>query len=393
MIISNKRESNRLTLTFSNITIDESLTINILGVTVDQKRNWSSNINILATKEGINKGLDGSCFVGLSIRAITSCTSTISFTEMDRPILAQIENVYYPILAVVGVPANLFTVVILSHGKCGLSKCINYYLLAMAATDLLVLIFDVILFEIKEILNFTLAVAAIDCSVWLTVAFTFERLIAICYQKLKAKYCTTKTAVVVVAVVCGLTLLQNIPIYFAQEHVEIIDNIHWFCVAKPTFYILPIWKAYFLFHNISTPLIPFMLIVLLNALTIRHILQANRVRKDLRRSKNYGNHNDPEMGNRRKSIILLLAISGSFILLWMVNILYEICVMIIDTELFQTDYTNSFTIMEHIGYMLQRLSSCTNAFIYAVAQTKFRDALMKMIKYPYTQIIKLIKLN
>ncbi|XP_067865930.1 probable G-protein coupled receptor 139 isoform X1 [Heterodontus francisci] len=70
--------------------------------------------------------------------------------QMDRPILVQIEAVYYPFLAAVGVPANLLTIVILSRGKCGLSKCISRYMVAMTTADLLVLIFDVILYEIKE---------------------------------------------------------------------------------------------------------------------------------------------------------------------------------------------------------------------------------------------------
>ncbi|XP_067865932.1 uncharacterized protein [Heterodontus francisci] len=46
--------------------------------------------------------------------------------------------------------ANLLTIVILSRGKCGLSKCISRYMVAMTTADLLVLIFDVILYEIKE---------------------------------------------------------------------------------------------------------------------------------------------------------------------------------------------------------------------------------------------------
>uniref|UniRef100_UPI00398F065B probable G-protein coupled receptor 139 n=1 Tax=Pristiophorus japonicus TaxID=55135 RepID=UPI00398F065B len=277
----------------------------------------------------------------------------------------------------------------------------------MAAADLLVLIFDVFLFEIKGIyfphsfLNYTLicslsislAFAAIDCSVWLTVVFTFDRFIAICYQKLRVKYCTKKTAAVIITTVCGLSLLLNIPHYFVNDFGEIIDNIQWFCVVKSTFYTLPIWVAYLWLHVILTPFVPFVLIALLNALTIRHIVQASRVRRGLRGSKQDESHNDPEMENRRKSIMLLLAISGSFILLWMVTFLYEIFVQITDTQLFRTDYADPFTIMEHSGYMLQRLSSCTNTVIYAVAQTKFRDVLKNVIKYPFAQIIKLIKSN
>uniref|UniRef100_UPI00398EE7DD FMRFamide receptor-like n=1 Tax=Pristiophorus japonicus TaxID=55135 RepID=UPI00398EE7DD len=277
----------------------------------------------------------------------------------------------------------------------------------MATADLLVLIFDVILHEIKGIylehsllnytlictLNICLAFAAIECSVWLNVALTFDRFIIICYQKLRFKYCTSKTAAVIITTVCGLSLLLNIPLYFAVDFGEIIDNIRWFCVVKSASYILPISMAYHWFRIVLTPFAPFVLIALFNALTIRHILQASRGRRGLRGRKKGESHNDPEMENRTKSITLLLAISGSFILLLIVNSLCQICVEITDTQFFRTGYGDHLTIMEHSGYILQGLNSCTNTLIYAVAQTKFRDALKNAIKYPFDQIIKRINSN
>ncbi|XP_078387236.1 uncharacterized protein LOC144668988 isoform X1 [Cetorhinus maximus] len=52
-------------------------------------------------------------------------------------LLLVIQAGYYPILAIVGVPANSVTIVKLSKGKCGLSKCVTCYPVAMAAADLL----------------------------------------------------------------------------------------------------------------------------------------------------------------------------------------------------------------------------------------------------------------
>ncbi|XP_067829825.1 probable G-protein coupled receptor 139 [Heptranchias perlo] len=319
---------------------------------------------------------------------------------MGLPVIIQIENIYYPILAIVGVPANLVTIVILSRGSYGLSKCITRYLVAMAVADLFVLIYEVILYEIKDAyfpysflnytpicrLNLALNLVAMDSSVWLTVAFTFDRFVAICYQKLRTKYCTERTAAVVIAVVCFLSVLENVPIYFMFEPREIIDNVPWSCYVKSSFYAIPIWAVFLWLETILTPFFPFVSILLLNALTIRHILLANRVRRGLR-----GSNNDPEMENRRKSIILLLAISGSFILLWMVNFLFFVCVQFTDVRFFETTYDAPFTIMELSGYMLRCLSSCTNTFIYAVSQSKFREELKKVIKRPLTLITNLIK--
>ncbi|XP_067830239.1 probable G-protein coupled receptor 139 [Heptranchias perlo] len=324
---------------------------------------------------------------------------------MGLPVIIQIENIYYPILATVGIPGNLVTIVILSRGSCGLSKCIARYLVAMAAGDLLNLIFGAILYEIQDayfphsFLNYTpicsltiaSTLASYDCSVWFTVAFTFDRFIAICCQKLRTKYCTEKTAAVVIAVVCSLSVLENVPFYFAFEPREIIDNVPWSCYVKSSFYTLPIWAAVLWLENILTPFLPFVLILLLNALTIRHIVLANRVRRGLRGNSNGENHNDPEVENRRRSMILLLAISGSFILLWMVSFIFYTYVQFADTQLFEANYNDPFTIMEQSGYMLRSLSSCTNTFIYAVSQSKFRDELKNIIKRPLAAITRLFK--
>ncbi|XP_048376022.1 sex peptide receptor-like [Stegostoma tigrinum] len=287
------------------------------------------------------------------------------------------------------------TIGILCRGKCGLSKCITRYLVSMAVADLLVIIFDVIFYEINDMyfsysfldytaicsLNITMVFTAIDCSVWLTVAFTFDRFIAICCQKLREKYCTERTASRVITTIVALSFVENTPIYFENEHLEMIDNIAWFCSVKSSLSNLPLWVAYFFIDVTLTPFAPFILIVLLNAFTIKHIVQSNRVRKKLQINVREDYH-DPELDNRRKSIILLLAISGCFILLWMATFVHSVCTQFVGIPFMFTDYNDPFAIMEHTGYMLQCLSSCTNTFIYVVAQVKFRKELMAIVIYP-----------
>ncbi|XP_067837962.1 probable G-protein coupled receptor 139 [Heptranchias perlo] len=301
---------------------------------------------------------------------------------MGAPVILEIEKIYYPVLAVIGVPVNLMTVVVLFRGDCGLSKCISRYLLGMAVADLLVLIFGVVLYEIKDAhftfsflnytpicsLNIALLFMSIDWSVWLTVAFTFDRFVAICHQTYSKKYCTEKTAALVITVVCSLSLIENAPINFIFEPREIINNAPWSCYVKPSFCTLTIWIAFLWLEIILTPFVPFLLILLFNAQTIRHIVQANRVRRGLRGKNNSEEHNDPELENRRKSIVLLLIISASFMILWAVMFVFFIFVNFTDAQISETSYDAPFTIVEQTGYMLRYLSSCTNTFIYAVSQ-------------------------
>ncbi|XP_067827288.1 probable G-protein coupled receptor 139 [Heptranchias perlo] len=323
---------------------------------------------------------------------------------MEYPVMFQIERIYYPVLATVGVPVNLVTILILSRGRCGLSKCISRYLMGMAAADLLVVFTDPILRWINVIyfpdsflditpvcslINF-LGSATVMVSVWLTIAFTFDRFVAICCEKLKTAYCTERTAAVVLGTVSALGCLESVPWYFVNEPVYVIDNIPWYCATKSSFRTSPAWAAFDMFHLILTPFIPFFLILLLNVLTVRRILAASRVRRGLRGRSNGENHRDPEMENRKKSIILLFSISGTFILLWVTRVVFYIYVRITNTRYYYS-YSDPVYITEHTAKMLQLLSSCTNTCIYVLTQSKFREELKNAVKYPLNLIIKLVK--
>ncbi|XP_067865149.1 probable G-protein coupled receptor 139 [Heterodontus francisci] len=306
-----------------------------------------------------------------------------------RQTIDSIGKIYYPIIAVIGVPVNLLTIMILSRGKCGLSTCTTRYLVAMATADLLLIIIEVILGMIHyyyfpvSFLDITPVCSVIlvlnhtftECSVWFTITFTFDRFVAICCQKLKTKYCTEKTATVVLATTSILLCLKNIPIFFKYEPGEINDNLPWFCVAKPSYFTDPGWVGFARFDTVLTPLIPFALILLLNVLTVRHILVASRVRKGLRGQNKGENHSDPEMESRRKSVILLFTISGNFIFLWLVYVLYYLNIT------YHFDDDSSYLFGE-VGFMLQNLSCCTNTFIYVVTQSKFREQVKSAVKYP-----------
>ncbi|XP_067831286.1 probable G-protein coupled receptor 139 [Heptranchias perlo] len=214
---------------------------------------------------------------------------------MQGPVILQILFVFENCLVIICIPANLVTIVILSCGKCDLSKGISLYLVSMAAADLLVVIFGIILTSLYYSyfpfsflsytavcsVNGTLGYAAIDCSVWLTIAFTFDRFVAICYYNLKARYCTEKTAAMVITTVCVVSVLRNVPFYFKYQPYGTMDGIPWGCATKPDFFTLPGWVAFFWVHHLLNPLTPYILILLFNALTVRHIMLANRARRGL----------------------------------------------------------------------------------------------------------------
>ncbi|XP_048456430.1 probable G-protein coupled receptor 139 [Rhincodon typus] len=295
-------------------------------------------------------------------------------------------------------------ILILSQGKCGLSKCITHYLVAMAVADLLVIFTDVILSTVipfhfqgtylettpaRSLLHVLLS-ATTDISVWFTVTFTIDRFVVICCRKIKTKYCTKKTADLFITTVSVLFCMKNIPWYFVYDPEYVVDNVPWGCTLSLNFYTETMWVA---FHSISiilTPFLPFILILLLNALTARHILVTSRIRGKLLDHSKSENHTDPEMESRRKSIILLFTISGSFILLWMTYVGFFFYARISNISGYTGPHDPVY-ITEQSSYMLQLLSTCTNTCIYAVTQTKFREQLKNAFKYPFTSIGKLLK--
>ncbi|XP_059500132.1 probable G-protein coupled receptor 139 [Stegostoma tigrinum] len=318
-------------------------------------------------------------------------------------VLFIIQYFYYPILAIVGVPVNVVTVYVLLNKDCGLSPCVRRYLGAMAVADLLVIILDLILRHIpivyREEFDFlryipvcnihaVLLYAATDCSVWFTVSFTFDRFVAICCQKLKSKYCSEKTAAVVLGTVTVLSCIKNIFWYFMLGVRYWMGNSPWFCYATVGVEFSRVWGTVEFLHYILTPALPFLLILLLNLFTVRYILVTSRARRRLRAHTNGDGQCDTEMRNRRKSIILLFVISANFILLWSTLMVFSIW-----NRMYNLGYesVHLHTFVRELGFMLQLLSCCTNTAIYAVTQTKFRQQLKNVLKYPFTQIHQSIK--
>ncbi|XP_072411962.1 probable G-protein coupled receptor 139 [Chiloscyllium punctatum] len=315
---------------------------------------------------------------------------------MHGPANGSLYAIYYILLAVIGMPANFIAIIILSRGRCGLSRCITFYLVAIAVADFLVITTGCLLNRIPRIyfrysilsttpacsLSAVLVYVTRDGSVWLTVAFTIDRFVAICSHSLKTRYCTDKTASQIMGVICALSLIKNIPYYFIYRPLYVLDQVPWFCDIKAIYYSSPAWQAYDWLDRILTPFSPFLLILLLNALTVRHILAASQARKRLQRTQK---GEDQEIANRKKSIVLLFAISLSFLLLWITYVIYFLYVRIKGDAYFNSlNFNDPQYILQETTKVLQLLSSCNNVFIYAVSQSRFREQMKNVLMCPFT---------
>ncbi|XP_078251386.1 putative G-protein coupled receptor 139 [Rhinoraja longicauda] len=320
---------------------------------------------------------------------------------MGRAPLLYVKEICYPILAAVGIPANVMTAAILCRGKCGLTRGITRYMVAMAISDLLVVILQVLLKEIYIPYNPTsflsrntvcpsyvyLRILILDNSVWLTVSFTFDRFVSICCPKLRLTYCTGRTATLVIVSLCALSLLKYIPFHFMYEPRFIIDNVNWGCRPKSSYFTSNWWVFFSWMCNISLSFLPFVLILFLNGLTVRNIVAANRVRRRLKSLDG----KDTEAENRRNAIVLLFTVSGTYILLWTTGPVTYICTRI-TINFVGSDLTSPSSIANEVGILLIRVSCCVNTSIYAMTQSKFRRELKNGVKLLTSFLIKPMKL-
>ncbi|XP_072405834.1 probable G-protein coupled receptor 139 [Chiloscyllium punctatum] len=296
----------------------------------------------------------------------------------------------------------MMTVLILSQGKCGLSEGVTRYMTAMATGDLMILVFNVIVSQIignnfpGSLLKYTPACRlivflqglSIQLSIWFTIAFTFDRFVAICCNKLKARYCTERTANVVISIVSALNIMVNIPLSFRYEPTHVLNNVQWGCRTVTSYLTSPAWAAHRWLNNISNMFLPIPLLLLLNSLTAHHILVASRARRTLKSSRGGPGEmgRDPELKTRRTSIILLFTISGCFMVLSAPITVIHICVGV--TQLMAFQGSSSLYVAIRVAFLLMCTSSCTNTCIYALTQRRFREEMKKLLKSPSSLLCK-----
>ncbi|XP_072892049.1 probable G-protein coupled receptor 139 [Hemitrygon akajei] len=301
---------------------------------------------------------------------------------MGRAPILYVNEVTYPILAAFGIPVNLLTAAIFYRGKCGLSRGMTRYMMAMTISDLFVLIFHVLLQKIYIYYhphsfltlstvcpsNVYLRIVTLDYSVWLTVSFTFDRFVSISCPKLRLRYCTDRTAAVIVVSLCVLSCLKYIPFHFMYEPHYVVEKVNYGCQPIFDYFTFIWWVVFSWICSTSVSLIPFVLIVVLNGLTIRNIIASTRVR---RRLKGHDG-NDCEMESRRKSIILLFTVSGTYILMWTTETITFICTRV-TVNFLDENLTSPSFIANEVGVLLMLFSSCVNTWIYGMTQRKFRQ--------------------
>ncbi|KAM6977815.1 putative G-protein coupled receptor 139 [Aplochiton taeniatus] len=325
------------------------------------------------------------------LSAITSLSEKDGDTgPQEEHWMITLQQVFYPVLATVGIPSNIITFLIFWKRNCLLSKSSTFYLMAISLADTLVLVLIVVLelvvkyyqrepfwslqpwCGLREVFNY----GAYNASTWLVVVFTAERFLAIHLCRIKTKLCTSKRAFLIIGGIFLLSNLLAIPYYWSNVSVSYgvssKNQTKWRCIYTrkgPHFVHALVWTQTMLVY-----VLPFLSILTLNGLTLRQIFLSNRIHATAELTPGYFKVKPLMLSRKRKSVVLLVTVSMSFVLLSITRSITQIILRTTHIDgIDRNNYNLQINVAADIGTMLSLSNAAVNMYLYACTQAKFRQ--------------------
>lgn len=203
--------------------------------------------------------------------------------------MKEFEVYYTPFLAVFGTVGNLLSVYVFFNTKLRKLSS-SYYLAALAVFDSIFLIsLFIVWLDVVGVNWFNLPVVcqtmiyfAYVCSflsVWLVIAFTVERFVAVKYPLLRQSICTVSRAKSIVLVLIFVAFLLYSPLTVFTEVRYEKERGKVMCTNNPQW--LKADNIFHIFDTVLVVLVPVLIITVLNTLICRAIWKLSNVRKRL----------------------------------------------------------------------------------------------------------------
>ncbi|XP_072548740.1 probable G-protein coupled receptor 139 [Salminus brasiliensis] len=304
------------------------------------------------------------------------------------------QKVYYPLLCILGIPANLFTFYMIRFRACGMSDSAQIYLSCLALADTCYLVWVILLdlcltflqtqpfwhshpwCEILNILQF----GTFFSSAWVVVAFTIERFLVLrvtagCQRPLHTRHALlTCTSIIV------LSHLASIPAGWisvvSQVNLTLDGQVVSMprCIYREALYsTVAVWIMSFLSSGV-----PIMLVIIFNSLIAYQLLCSSRLfTKEERRTI----HGSRTRGSIRRTLLLLGTISVAFVVLTLPRfITYCILRTTYNHKDFdRDDYGMPINTLSDVANMLHNLNSSTNFLLYCMVSRRFRQELVNTL--------------
>ena len=292
-----------------------------------------------------------------------------------------------PFVLLVGIIGNIMSVIVL-HSKAFRTTTTGVYLPLTAIADIVFLltgsleILDIAdVFDVREYNVWTCRTYKVvfytagDVSVWLLVAFTFDRFIAVCFPLRKNRVCKWKRAAVASGIILVLALAKNFHEFWTRGPEYIDGKFNRVCGTQEQYaffldYVRP-WIALLL-----VMVIPFILIFFFNCMIVYSLIKAQRMRSKAAAipactaASGTGNKPAKSSASFRQTTLMCLSISFAFLICVSPSI-----VLLIGKPYWKYRTNVAYENAKAISNMLAFVNHCINFFLYCVSGRRFRQEL------------------
>ena len=285
-----------------------------------------------------------------------------------------------PVIFLVGVFGNILTILVM-HRERMRGTATSVYLTLMAVADTAVLVTGMIpewliqtrIKDIAEIHQWLckferfLFYTSGDVAIWILVAFTCDRCIAVCFPFKKREYCTPRRAYLTCLIILIVAFVKNLHIFWTRGVVykgeEFIENC-----GKPQPYTSFEKKIRPWIVMVLVSLGPFIIIFVCNVMIIRQLLSSRRMR-----------HSTAPVQQRAFTQTTAMCMSTSFAFL----ILITPSIVLLIGKPYWTNSAEpnmAYDIAKAVNNQLMFLNHSINFCLYCLTGARFREELVNMFK-------------
>ncbi|KAK7073272.1 7 transmembrane receptor (rhodopsin) [Halocaridina rubra] len=213
---------------------------------------------------------------------------TLDATHREPAWITGILLMYYiPVIALVGIIGNIISMVVFLGTRLR-NHSSSYYLAAMAASDTLFLVFLFVQWlhnnqslqwlRIEalntgagcKMINYVMSTCA-SISVWLTVAYTAERCIAVQYPLLRASLCTVGRAKIVITIITIVNTVAYLYMFTTIGRPDEFDNCGFYKEYLQVMVVVSVLEAFVMVA------LPFLMIFFMNLLIVWKLWKLSNV--------------------------------------------------------------------------------------------------------------------
>ncbi|XP_051501097.1 probable G-protein coupled receptor 139 [Myxocyprinus asiaticus] len=309
-------------------------------------------------------------------------------------VLIAVQKVYYPLLCIMGIPANLFTCYMICFRKCGMSETATVYLGCLALVDTFYLVWVILLdlcLVFLQVQPFwhsqpwcgimgVLQYGALYSSSWIVVMFTIERYLVLSITIAKQRFHQARTALFICVTIILLSHIASVPMSWINTVTPTNITIKGQNITVPRcryrdamYATVLVWVTTFLSGGV-----PIVLIIIFNSLIAHHLICSSQLfTKEERRAIRGTN----TRGIVRRTILLLGTVSIAFVVLSLPRFV-TYCILRTKynyREFDRSDYSMTINIISDLANMLQNLNSTTNFLLYCMVSRSFRQELVNTL--------------